>query len=383
MNISKSTQKARNKKSNVFNSVSYNRIEDNLSAEQENRYSENVSAPAVAPAAPPVAPPPVVPPPVAPPAAPAVEAPIRQRPTAPQQVAPPPVAPPAAPAVEAPVRQRPVAPPPTAPVTEVEAPIVTEPVIEEPVASEPVVPEPIVREPTIEEHTTPGSAVEQPVRRAPVRREPVRGELTRRETPPEKPNSNVKKEPKTISPKVRLELYDWIQCIVTAILCCVLIFIFVGRQIGVEGNSMMQTLKYNDRVVISNFFYTPENGDIVVFKSISEQIGHPLVKRIIGTAGQTVDIDFEAGNVYVDGVMLHEPYTNTPTNAMSDFSGPVIIPPGYVFVLGDNRNSSRDSRDSDIGLVDTRYILGEVLFILMPGRDLDGQRDWSRFGVVR
>jgi len=182
--------------------------------------------------------------------------------------------------------------------------------------------------------------------------------------------------------RVKMELYDWLQCIVTAIICGVLIFVFIGRTIGVDGRSMLQTLHDSDRVVISNVFYTPKNGDIVVFQSPSELFEYPLVKRVIATANQTVDIDFENGNVFVNGALLDEPYINAKTTSMHDFNEPVTVPRGFVFVMGDNRNSSTDSRDNSIGLVDTRYILGKVLFILIPGIDDTGNRDWSRFGLT-
>jgi len=358
MNISRSTQKTQNKKSDVFNSVSYNRIEDNLYAEQENIYNETELKSSSESISMPVAPPLAMP-------APTAEAPAIQRPAAPPPVAP-------APAVEAPVIQRPVAPPPVAPASAVEEPVAPAPVVTKSATKEPIAHEP---------------EIEQPIRKVAVRRTPVKRELAerepaRREPLPEKPDSNVKKEPKTISPKMKLELYDWLQCIVTAIICGVLIFIFVGRTIGVHGSSMNQTLRHNDRVVISNLFYTPDNGDIVVFRSSSERFEHPLVKRVIAIAGQTVDINTDAGNVFVDGILLDEPFVNTPTNARHDFTGPVFVPAGYVFVLGDNRNSSTDSRDNDVGLVDTRYILGNVLFVLIPGQDQEGQRDWSRFGAI-
>jgi len=182
--------------------------------------------------------------------------------------------------------------------------------------------------------------------------------------------------------RVRMELYDWLQCIVTAIICGVLIFVFLGRTIGVDGRSMIQTLHHSDRVIISNLLYTPDNGDIIVFQSPSEQFEFPLVKRVIAKANQTVNIDFEIGNVYVDGVVLSEPYISAITTSRHDFNEPVTVPPGFVFVMGDNRNSSTDSRDNVVGLVDTRYILGKVLFVLIPGANEYGDRDWNRFGLV-
>jgi len=182
--------------------------------------------------------------------------------------------------------------------------------------------------------------------------------------------------------RVRMELYDWIQCVVTAIICGVIIFVFLGRTIGVDGRSMFQTLHHNDRVIISNLLYSPANGDIIVFQSPADQFEHPLVKRVIAIENQVVDIDFESGNVYVNNVLINEPYIAAATTAQNDFTGPLTIPAGFVFVMGDNRNSSTDSRDNAVGLVDTRYILGKVLLVLIPGADEFGHRDWSRFGFV-
>jgi signal peptidase I len=180
--------------------------------------------------------------------------------------------------------------------------------------------------------------------------------------------------------RVRMELYDWIQCVVTAVICGVLIFVFVGRTIGVDGRSMLQTLHHNDRVLISNLLYTPVNGDIIVFKAPSEQFEFPLVKRVIAVENQVVSIDFDTGTVYVDNIP--EPNPPALTTSKDDFNGPLTIPPGFVFVLGDNRNSSTDSRSNAVGLVDTRYILGKVLLVLVPGPDESGNRDWNRFGFV-
>lgn len=187
------------------------------------------------------------------------------------------------------------------------------------------------------------------------------------------------------SQKVRLELYDWVQCFVTALICGILIFVFVGRTIGVDGVSMMNTLRHNDRVIMHNVFYTPKRGDVIVFQSKSEERFHhiPLVKRVIATAGDTIDIDFTTGDVYLNGRIIDEDrYIRTVTTNSEGFVGPVTVPDGYVFVMGDNRNSSSDSRDSDVGFVDTRYILGHVVFLLVPGQTEDSPRDWSRFGPV-
>jgi signal peptidase I len=183
--------------------------------------------------------------------------------------------------------------------------------------------------------------------------------------------------------KTRMEIYDWMQCIISAIICGIFIFVFIGRTIGVDGRSMLQTLHDNDRVIMSNLFYTPKKGDIVVFQAPAEAFGGtPLVKRVIAVEGQTIDIDFVTGDVLVDGVKQNEPYINEPTHNRLDFTEPLIVPPGHIFVMGDNRNNSSDSRDSRVGMVDTRNVLGRVLFIAIPGGDQQTSRDWRRFGIA-
>ena len=198
------------------------------------------------------------------------------------------------------------------------------------------------------------------------------GETIVRKKPPQVPDDK----------KNKMELFDWLQCIVFAIIIVIFCFIFIGRTIGVDGFSMYGTLHDRDRVVTSNLFYTPSNNDVIIFRSSSPRYEEPLVKRVIAVAGQTIDIDFETGDVFLDGVLLYEPFVHSLTLRRDDFVGPMIVPEGYVFVLGDNRNNSVDSRCGNIGLVDTRYILGRVLFLLIPGNDLNGHRDWSRFGAI-
>ena len=155
----------------------------------------------------------------------------------------------------------------------------------------------------------------------------------------------------------RAEVYDWIQCIIFALVFCVLLFVFGARMVNVVGHSMVPTLEQNDKVIISNLLYHPKQGDIVVLRK-QTLMDEPIVKRIIATEGQTVDIDFDDGVVYVDGKALDEPYVNAP------------VPKGSVFVMGDNRNASTDSRDARLGCVDTRYIMGRVYFTLFPVKNI-------------
>lgn len=170
------------------------------------------------------------------------------------------------------------------------------------------------------------------------------------------------KEPKT---SARVEVYDWIQSILMALVVCVLLFVFVVRMVNVDGESMLPTLENGDRVIISNLFYTPKQGDIVVLRKESF-LYEPIVKRVIAVEGQTVEIDFTRGEVFVDGEELEEPYILEPTYRELDFSGSVTVPEGCVFVMGDNRNGSTDSRYSGLGCVDTRLIQGRVYLTVFP-----------------
>ncbi len=170
---------------------------------------------------------------------------------------------------------------------------------------------------------------------------------------------------KTSERSVRRDLYDWIQCVVMAVIICVLLFSFFVRLVDVVGESMMPTLEPGDKIIVSNLFYEPKQGDIVVFRK-DEYRDEPLVKRIIAVEGQTIDIDFNRGIVYVDGEPIDEPYIAEPTVEEEDFTGRVTVPEGCIFVMGDNRNHSTDSRTSTIGFVDERCIMGKVYFTLYP-----------------
>lgn len=159
---------------------------------------------------------------------------------------------------------------------------------------------------------------------------------------------------------------------IACLLCVVLVlFLLVFRVAVVSGSSMYNTLVDGDYLLLlGNVFYTtPKRGDIVVISKASFDNGMPIIKRIIATEGQQVDIDFEAGIVYVDGQALEEPYTFTPTNQGEGVEFPLTVEDGCVFVLGDNRNISKDSRNPEIGLIDTREILGKAIFLFMPGTD--------------
>lgn len=181
----------------------------------------------------------------------------------------------------------------------------------------------------------------------------------------------------------RGDVFDWVQSLVLALIVCVLVFTFIVRVVSVSGTSMLDTLQNNDRIVVSNLFYTPKQGDIVVLRKESFS-SEPIVKRIIATEGQIVHIDFDAGVVYVDGEALDEPYAREPISRRIDFDGDVEVPEGCVFVLGDNRNGSTDSRDLRIGCVDERLIMGRAFFLLIPGSDRNNgvSPDLTRIGFI-
>ena len=192
------------------------------------------------------------------------------------------------------------------------------------------------------------------------------------------------------------ETFTLLHDLVYILAAITLIFVFLFRLVGVEGSSMYPTLFDHDYLVLeSNFLYrTVRQGDIVVIDPPQQaQLDGSIVKRVIATGGQTVDIDFDLGIVYVDGEALDESYTFEPTYRSyleigEGLDYPVMVPEGSVFVLGDNRNHSADSRYAPLGCVDESRILGRVLLRILPGRqtneegDVVGGRDFRRIGAV-
>ena len=197
----------------------------------------------------------------------------------------------------------------------------------------------------------------------------------------EKPTPKAEKE--SWQESLMVCLHDTI----TLFAVVMVVFVLLFRIVVVSGSSMYSTLWHNDYLLVlsSAICGEPEAGDIIVASKDSFNDGEPIIKRVIATEGQTVDIDFDAGIVYVDGVALDEPYTNTPTNVSEGVAFPLTVAEGCIFAMGDNRNRSRDSRYPDIGLIDQREILGKAVFLLVPG-DGDGDnkapRDFSRIGVL-
>lgn len=180
---------------------------------------------------------------------------------------------------------------------------------------------------------------------------------------------------------VLLYLHDFVFWL-TGIL---LVFLLLFRVVVVSGPSMNQTLVHGDYLLlINNVFYTePKQGDIIVAAKESFKDGEPIIKRVIATEGQWVDIDFDAGIVYVNGNALDESYTNTPTNLYEGVDFPLMVDEGCVFAMGDNRNESKDSRSPEIGQIDKREILGKAIFLFLPGKDPVTQKQYfDRIGAL-
>ncbi|MBE6576434.1 MAG: signal peptidase I [Ruminococcaceae bacterium] len=187
--------------------------------------------------------------------------------------------------------------------------------------------------------------------------------------PGEIPTNEKKEKPGLLS-----SLFDYLEIFIYSAIAVILIFTFGFRLTNVMGPSMEDTLIENEKLLISNLFYEPEQGDIIVFHELG-YYNEPIVKRVIATEGQVVDIDFSTWTVTVDGVPVEEDYRKLTQGPQltSDYTYPMTVPENCLFVMGDNRNHSADSRSSLIGFVDCRQILGRVICRVSP---------FDRFGAV-
>jgi len=187
------------------------------------------------------------------------------------------------------------------------------------------------------------------------------------------PETEKKKKPSGAAAYI-VSCYEWMEALITSLIIVVVLFSFTMRIVSVSGPSMLPTLRSYDKVLLFSQFYQPKQGDVVVITH-TEGLSEPIIKRVIALENQTVDIDFQSGTVIVDGKRLDESryIQNGITTQASDFRFPLTVPKGCVFVLGDNRPVSNDSRSSDVGMVDQRFILGKAEWVVFP---------FDRFGKI-
>lgn len=170
------------------------------------------------------------------------------------------------------------------------------------------------------------------------------------------------------------DIFDLFETVMMAFALMWVALIFLFTTVVVNGSSMDSSLRDEQRLVIAPVFFNIQPRDIVVIRR--DHGDPPIIKRVIAMEGQTVDVDFDSGLVHIDGVLLDEPYLTEPIenpylNERSDMMQfPAVVPEGHIFVMGDNRNHSSDSRFLEIGMVPQDHVFGEVIFRIFPLRDL-------------
>lgn len=186
-------------------------------------------------------------------------------------------------------------------------------------------------------------------------------------------------------------LFDWVRSLVGAVLIVVLLFLFAAQLITVQGPSMQHTLYAGDKVlVLRSPLCQIRAGDVVMVHQYNAPLDETIIKRVIAVGGQTVDIDYYTGTVYVDGEAVEEDYIAERTYADEGTVFPLTLEEGELFLMGDNRNHSTDSRSTLLGTVDQRYVVGKAVFLLFPGKSAQytgelpgtGPRDYGRIGPI-
>ena len=199
-------------------------------------------------------------------------------------------------------------------------------------------------------------------------------------------NSKIKKEKQEEKLTWQQSLMLYVHDLSGMLIAIMIVFLLIFRVIVVSGDSMYSTLVDGDYLLLlSNVFYQePKQGDIIVASKDSYDDGAAIIKRVIATEGQIVDIDFDNGIVYVDGLPLEEPYIQNLTTRAEGVLFPLIVEEGCIFVLGDNREVSKDSRHPEIGLIDSRQVLGKAIYLMLPGVDeWTETRDFNRTGAIQ
>lgn len=167
------------------------------------------------------------------------------------------------------------------------------------------------------------------------------------------------------------DIYETCESIIISLLVIAFVIVFAVRTVAVDGDSMLPNLHDGERLITTNLFYTPEKGDIVVIDK-NNALGKPIIKRVIATEGDTIRIDYTTGDVYLNGELLVEDYIYEKIEATTADGIEMTVKEGFVFVMGDNRNNSQDSRISVIGQVNTKNILGKALFRIYPFDSIGG-----------
>ncbi len=198
--------------------------------------------------------------------------------------------------------------------------------------------------------------------------DPVDKEISEEEASVKKNKRKGKTRKKDAPSSFITGLYDWVSAFLFALTAVVLVMTFCFRIVDVDGNSMLNTLQDHNKIVVTGLDYKPQVGDIVVI-SHGVDLNKVIVKRIIAVGGQTVDLDEKTGEVIVDGVVLEEKYTTSKTEAR-DTQFPIEVDEGKVFVLGDNRSVSKDSRYQEVGLIDEDWIIGKVQYRFYPFNEI-------------
>ena len=165
------------------------------------------------------------------------------------------------------------------------------------------------------------------------------------------------------------DIYETAECVIIAFVVIVTLILFVFRAVSVDGDSMLPNMYDGDRIITTNFLYTPQKGDVVVIDE-NTNYGKPLIKRVIASEGDKIFIDFATGDVYINDEKLSEEYIYEKIDVQEKENINMIVPEGYVFVMGDNRNNSLDSRDPSIGLINEKNILGKAFFQMYPLNDI-------------